>query len=116
MTSSELILKAESILKLKGIEFNYSGESTTNGLSVYFSANYKGYSLKIRFSNHSVTNIDRMRNEIHFDNLLLDCDFHINSRISQIGYMFGIDGYKYGKADCKMPNGKIVKGFTYFKL
>ena len=54
---------AKSILTDLGlIGFDFSGYSDTNGTSVYFL--YEGK--KVRVSDHSVTNTDRVNNEIHF--------------------------------------------------
>lgn len=58
------IENAKNILLNIGITyFDFSAYSNTNyGVSVYFNWNGK----KVRVSDHSVTNIDRMANELHF--------------------------------------------------
>ena len=55
---------AKNILNNVGItEFDFSSYSSTDyGVSVYFSWNVQ----KVRVSDHSVTNMDRMQNELHF--------------------------------------------------
>jgi len=45
-----------------GLDFDFSGISETNGLSIYYTVNGEKY----RFSNHSVRNYDRIMNEKHF--------------------------------------------------
>ncbi len=58
------IENAKNILLNIGLtEFDFSGYSDANGVSVYFTWNGK----KLRVSDHSVTNIDRVQNEIHFE-------------------------------------------------
>ena len=47
----------------KGLKFDFSGYSDTNGLSIYYLVD----GVKYRFSNHSVTNYHRIMNEKHFD-------------------------------------------------
>lgn len=115
MTIEQLINKAKEILVLDGVTFSYSGESTANGLSVYFKAYYNGLEVKVRFSDHSVTNRDRMKDEVHFDKRRLKSKLYVDSKIAQIGYMLGIEKCRYGKALVEMPNGKIMKGYTYYK-
>lgn len=58
------IENAKNILNNVGItEFDFSSYSDTNyGVSVYFTWEGK----KVRVSDHSVTNMDRMQNELHF--------------------------------------------------
>lgn len=46
-----------------GFSFDFKGMSEANGMSIYFEINGN----KCRFSNHSVTNSDRVFNEKHFD-------------------------------------------------
>ena len=54
---------AKSIIELANIsDYYYCSYSDTNGVSVYFK-NSKG--IKIRVSTHSVSNINRILNEIH---------------------------------------------------
>ena len=56
------ILEIEKQLTEKGIYFEFSAISETNGLSIYYTIDGE----KCRFSDHSVTNIDRIRNEKHY--------------------------------------------------
>lgn len=55
------IEKAREILKANNIVANYSGFSDAHGISVYFTSSE---GKKVRVSTHSVTNIDRMANEV----------------------------------------------------
>lgn len=57
------IENAKNILNNLGInDFDFSGYSDANGISVYFIWQGK----KVRVSDHSVTNLDRIQNKIHF--------------------------------------------------
>lgn len=54
----------EYFLTEKGLEFSYITTSETNfGTSIYYRVN----DVKYRFSDHSVTNYDRIFNEEHFN-------------------------------------------------
>ena len=88
---------AENVLKNqlpKELNFRYGGFSDTNGMSMYFSVYKKGNDLetiKARFSDHSVTNIDRMANEAHFSFK----DAPQENNINKIAYLLGLEGFKY---------------------
>lgn len=57
------ILTAKNIINELGIyNINFSGYSDTNGVSVYFKTDTN---IKIRVSNHSVSNINRIKNELN---------------------------------------------------
>lgn len=56
------IEKAADIVRSNGIDATFSGYSDTNGISVYF---LTSEGVKVRVSDHSVTNIDRIFNEVH---------------------------------------------------
>ena len=64
---SELIKKQsteiEKQLTNKGVDFSFIGSSDTNGISIY----YRIKGMKCRFSDHSVTNTSRVREECHFN-------------------------------------------------
>lgn len=57
----------ESFLSNEGFDFSFSSVSDTNGLSIYYIVNENGSELKFRFSDHSVTNTQRVLKERHFD-------------------------------------------------
>lgn len=61
---------AKSLLTALGVDASFSGYSDTNGVSVYF-RDSKGR--KIRVSNHSVTSLYRLENEVlfYFDQKML---------------------------------------------
>ena len=57
----------ETFLSNEGFDYALSSVSDTNGLSIYYSVMENGSEVKYRFSDHSVTNIQRVLNERHFD-------------------------------------------------
>lgn len=105
--------KAEKFLSsMEGIDFSYVGSSMTNGSSVYFKVSRKGgkgEALKFRISDHSVTNVNRVQNEIHYNRH--DPEMTRN----QIYYELGFPGYKYGKTMVTMPSGRKLPGYGYYK-
>jgi hypothetical protein len=112
--SKEEIRKyAENILK--NFDYEYVGYSDTNGHSMYFRVG----DVKIRFSDHSVTNIDRMNNEVHFN--LWDGkkagtpygDFVISQKILMLKYDLGDKNIIYHKRPMIMPSGKTLNAFGY---
>ena len=63
ITKDDQVNEIKRQLEAKGFEFSFIAISeTTYGLSIYFEVD----SSKFRFSNHSVMNVDRMSNEVHF--------------------------------------------------
>lgn len=115
-TYEEIRVYAEKILK----EFNprYSAYSDTNGQSMYFNVGSPETPIKIRFSDHSVTNRDRMSNEIHFGFKNINSEytkFNNEQKILQINQKLGDDSICYGKREMLMPSGKILQGFGYIK-
>lgn len=58
------IEKAKQIVEKAGIVAEYSGYSNAHGISVYFTTEH---GQKVRVSTHSVTNTDRLMNEIHLN-------------------------------------------------
>jgi hypothetical protein len=63
MNYQEQRTEIERQMNEKGLKFDFYGMSDTNGLSIYYTVN----EVKYRFSDHSVTNYDRIMNEKHFD-------------------------------------------------
>ena len=53
----------EKQLIANNVHADFSSYSDSFGLSIYYLINGK----KVRFSDHSVSNVDRLFNEIHFD-------------------------------------------------
>jgi hypothetical protein len=53
---------AKNIMKSVGISGDFSGYSESNGISVYHTTKD---GIKVRVSDHSVTNTDRVFNELH---------------------------------------------------
>lgn len=105
--------KAEKFLSsMKGVDFRYIGSSTTNGASVYFKVGRKdgkGDTLKFRISDHSVTNRDRVVDEVHYSNS------DPEQTRNEIYYRLGFPGYKYGKTIVIMPSGRKLEAFGYYK-
>ena len=60
---AENIQTAKEILNSLNVQASYSGYSDSNGISVYFKT-MSGH--KIRVSDHSVSNYNRLMDEIHF--------------------------------------------------
>lgn len=95
---------SENFLKTnipKDTDFCFSGYSDTNGQSMYFKVFKKGdelNSIKVRFSDHNVTNQDRMSNEVHFG---IKKRMDEESNVNKIGYLLGLDGYVYKQAPLK---------------
>lgn len=115
-TYEEIRAYAEKILK----EFNprYLGYSDANGQSMYFNVGSYEEPIKIRFSDHSVTNRDRMSNEIHFGLQNINSEytkFNNEQKILQINQKLGDHSISYGKREMLMPSGKILQGFGYIK-
>ena len=112
-SEKEIRKYAENILK--DFDYVYSGYSDTNGHSMYFKID----DVKIRFSDHSVTNIYRINNEVLFN--LWDGkkigtpygDFAINQSILKLKYALGDKSIIYHKRPMMMPSGKMVNAFGY---
>lgn len=110
---NELRTVAESVLKDQlpnELDYRYVGFSDTNGESMYFNVFKKGEDLKtmkVRFSDHNVTNTDRIENEAHFSFTGVNQENSIN----KIGYYFGLSGYKYEqvtvKGTVKVPKSNL---------
>ena len=111
----EIRAYAEEVLK----DFNpsFAGYSDTNGQSMYFNVFDKdGNPIKVRFSDHSVTNKDRVFDEIHFsiDNVNSDYGkFMAEQRKLKIRERLGDESVVFEKIDYLMPSGRIVKAHGY---
>jgi hypothetical protein len=68
-------------MDLCGLVYSFIATSTTNGTSIYFEVN----GMKYRFSDHSVTNLDRVMNEVHFSLPI----YHTMSGNSGVHDLFG---------------------------
>lgn len=105
--------KAEKFLSsMEGVDFYYVDSSTTNGASVYFKVSRKdgkGDTLKFRISDHSVTNRDRVVDEVHYSNS------DPEQTRNEIYYRLGFPGYKYGKTTVTLSSGRRVEAFGYYK-
>ena len=112
-TVEQFRAKAEKFLSsMKGVDFRYVDSSTTNGASVYFKVSRKdgkGDTLKFRISDHSVTNRDRVMDEVHYSNS------DPEQTRNEIYYRLGFPGYKYGKTIVTMPSGRKLEAFGYYK-
>jgi hypothetical protein len=115
-TKQDIRNYAENVLK--DFDYEYVGYSDTNGHSMYFRVD----DIKIRFSDHSVTNIDRIHNEVHFN--LFDGkkigttygDFSINQKLLSLKYNLGDKNILYHKRPMIMPSGKTLDAFGYSEI
>jgi len=81
-TQSENVKTAIAIMEKANIfDYSFSGYSDTNGVSVYFK-NTNG--VKIRVSNHTVTNYHRVTEELHLS---------FNSQTLGLGGKIGFKDY-----------------------
>lgn len=98
---------AEELLRKAGFEYTYSGQSDTNGISVYFDVD----GVKVRFSDHSISNKDRMANEatFYFGN---DSD-SLKQSILDIKQKRGDNNIEYGQFRTikRKIDGKELKAF-----
>jgi hypothetical protein len=89
--------KIEQYLKSLDLEFSFIGESDTNGTSIYYRAGLKDGKFddmkKVRFSDHSVFNVDRMRDEIHIS--LKHAESLFSDATNKLMYKLGAPGYSY---------------------
>jgi hypothetical protein len=69
-----------------GVKMQYNNSSTTNGISLYYTAEYNGVEQKVRFSNHGISNFARMATELSYD---------ISSKLdlSRLFFVLGVKGY-----------------------
>lgn len=97
---------------LQGFNYYYVGYSDTNGQSMYFNVD----GIKVRFSDHSVTNKDRMENEVHFDIQKIGSDiqkFRIEQSLLNLRYKLGDSSIKFGKREMLMPSGKYLMAYGF---
>jgi hypothetical protein len=98
---------------LKDFDYKFIGFSESNyGQSMYFDVD----GIKCRFSNHSVTNRDRMINEILFDINNVNSEntkFGNNQSLLQLRYRLGDTSIKYGKITYLGRSGKYYDAFGY---
>lgn len=109
MKAAELISQA---LEQKGIESNYSTSNTDYGTSCYFTFYKDSESLerlKIRVSDHSVTNRYRMEKEMHIIDSQVD-EQKANSVAETVEY------YLFPKRFYFMPAEKMEKGKKYHMI
>lgn len=110
---NELRQYAENILK--DFNYEYVGYSDTNGHSMYFKVD----AIKVRFSDHSVTNSDRIQNEVHFHLNLKPKeykDFQNNQSLMDLKFRLGDKSIVYGKREMLMPSGKYLIAFGFKQL
>lgn len=81
--------------------------SDTNGLSVYFYVN----GIKVRFSDHSITNRDRMSNEICFS--FGGNEFSFTQTLLKLRFESNDEFVEYGQIDYVRNDGKVLKAFGY---
>lgn len=110
---NELRQYAENILK--DFNYEYVGYSDTNGHSMYFKVD----AIKVRFSDHSVTNSDRIQNEVHFHLNLKPKeykDFQNDQSLMDLKFRLGDKSIVYGKREMLMPSGKYLIAFGFKQL
>lgn len=83
--------KAEAVLKSYGLDYSFTGQSDSNGLSVYFDVDGR----KVRFSDHSISNRDRMENESTFN--FGDDVESVEQSVLGLRYDLGDTNVEYGK-------------------
>lgn len=93
---------------LRGVNVRLSGESTANGTSVYYTVAANGREAKVRFSDHSVTNVHRIQDEIHFNKR------NPLDTLNEIYYKLGFEGYFYGYRKEKRF-GQMYKVYGFMK-
>jgi KaiC/GvpD/RAD55 family RecA-like ATPase len=115
---------------IEEIDYGYAGKSETNGLSIYYIVRYKDNEVKARFSDHSVTNKDRVQNEVHYQISKLS-EFDKNT--PKLMYKLGHPNYEFGptktrkaimeiplknlkKNDKEISRRKSKKGNTFVKI
>lgn len=99
-----------SFLLSHGISASYVGYSKSNGYSIYFMVG----ELKVRFSDHSVRNMSRLQEEIHFNTFYRNDSkgmWDLENNINCLKMKSGDDSYVYGKT----RNHKGLEVFGYYK-
>ncbi len=94
----------ESYLTSLDLNFNYLGFSNTNGTSIYYSVSLKGSDIKrkVRFSDHSISNINRMASEVCF-NIHVDFSEGTNALLGKLGHK----GYNYEPVSFKVAEIEV---------
>lgn len=98
---------AEQVLLNNNFDFEFIGMSDTNGLSVYFRVG----ELKVRFSDHGISNSSRMQNEICFK--FGENEFNFSQSILKLQFELGYDNVEYGQIDYVRYDGRVLKAFGY---
>lgn len=101
---------AEALLDSIGVEYSFIGDSDANGVSVYFKINDR----KVRFSDHSVTNTDRMSSETMF--FFGKNDRTNNQAVLRLRYDLGDPNIEYGKFkenEYVSSNGKLLMPYGF---
>jgi hypothetical protein len=110
MGKKELREYAENLLN--GFNYQYINYSDTNGQSMYFDVD----GVKVRFSDHSVTNKDRITNELHFSINDIGSayqNFATEQSLFNLRYRLGDERIRYGKRQMLMRSGKYLEGYGY---
>ena len=101
---------------LKDFDYKYTGYSESNyGKSMYFDVD----GIKCRFSDHTLTNRDRMINEILFEINDVNSEstkFSNNQSLLQLKYRLGDKSISYGKIPYLMRSGRYLDAFGYTDL
>jgi len=75
---------------IDNIDYSFIGQSKTNGISIYYKVKHKGKEVKARFSDHGVSNKDRLTDEAHFKLS------NFEERTPMLMYKLGHKDYNYG--------------------
>lgn len=105
-TDEERRFFAECILS--GFDYKYSGNSHSDyGHSMYFTIG----DVKVRFSDHHVTNTSRVFDEAHFK--WNDKRPQIEQSLLRLKYLLGDKNVEYKKIKLEQPSGRIMEVFGY---
>ena len=101
---------------LKDFDYKYTGYSESNyGNSMYFDVD----GIKCRFSDHTLTNRDRMINEINFSINDVNSEstkFSNNQSLLKLKYRLGDKSISYGKISYLGRSGRYLDAFGYTDL
>lgn len=77
----------ESYLTSLDLSFDFAGFSDTNGTSFYYSVSLKGSDIvrKVRFSDHGISNFERMFSEVCF-NIYRDFNERTGTLLGELGH------------------------------
>jgi hypothetical protein len=110
-TKDEIKDFAEKILN--GLNYKYIGFSETSfGKSMYFEVD----GIKCRFSDHTVQNADRIKNEIFFSINDINSEynkFRNEQSLLSLRYELGDKSIVYGKRPTLMRSGKTLEAFGF---